>query len=140
MGKFLLTDGYVSINGVDLSDHAFSLDTPSEREQVDVSGFSAAGTREYLAGTREETITIGFLQDFGTGEVHQTLYPLYRDNTAFALEIRPTSSAVSSTNPRLAGTGKLFSYNGLSGELNARSEISAIIRSTDTAGITWQNS
>ena len=61
MAKYLLTNGKVFINGKDLSDHAFSIDTPDEREEVDVSGFSPSGTREFLPGVRDQTITIAFL-------------------------------------------------------------------------------
>ena len=50
MAKFLLTDVRVVVNGRDLSDHAVSVDTPSSKEQVDVSGFSPTGTREFLPG------------------------------------------------------------------------------------------
>ena len=50
MSKFLLNDVRVVVNSVNLSDHAFNIDTPSEKEQVDVSGFSPTGTREFLPG------------------------------------------------------------------------------------------
>ena len=40
MAKYILTDGYVEINGVDLSSYAHTLDTPQEKERVDVSGWT----------------------------------------------------------------------------------------------------
>jgi len=59
MSKYLLTNAKVTVNGVNLSNFAFSLDTPDEKEQVDVSGFNPNGTREYLPGLRDQTITVG---------------------------------------------------------------------------------
>lgn len=138
MAKFILQDGYVSVNGTDLSDHAFNVDTPAEREQIDVSGFNATGAKTFLPGTTDETVTIQFLQDFAANKVHQTLEPLYTNSTTFALIIRPTSSAVSSTNPAFQGTAALFSYNGLSGNLGDRSEITAVFKSADNlAPLAW---
>ena len=138
MAKFILQDGFVSVNGVTLSDHAFNVDTPQEREQIDVSGFNSTGAKSFLPGSTDETVTIQFLQDFASTSVHQTLEPLYRNSSTFALIIRPTSSAVSATNPAFQGTAALFSYNGLSGNLGDRSEITAVFKSADnTAPLAW---
>ena len=137
MAKTRLTDVYVSVNSVDLSDHAFSIDLPSEKERIDVSGFNSAGTKEYLAGNRDDSIVVQFLQDFSSSEVHQTLEPLYRNTTEFLIEIRPTSSAVSATNPKFSGSAYLLSYNGLSGELNSRSEITATFLPSNSTGFAW---
>lgn len=132
MAKFINQDITVSINGVDLSDHAFSVDTPAEREQIDVSGFNATGAKEFLPGASDQTVTIGFLQDFAASKVHATLEPLYRNSSTFALIIKPTSTVISATNPAFQGTAAMFSYNGLAGDLGARSEITAVFKSADT--------
>lgn len=132
MAKFINQDITVVVNGVTLSDHAFSVDISAEREQIDVSGFNSTGAKEFLPGASDETVTIGFLQDFASASVHQTLEPLYRNSSTFVLSIKPTSSSVSSTNPSFAGTAAMFSYTGLSGELGGRSEISAVFKSANT--------
>jgi hypothetical protein len=138
VAKFINQDISVTINGVDLSDHAFSVDLPAEREQIDVSGFNATGSKEFLPGASDETVTIGFLQDFAASEVHATLEPLYTNSSTFALIIKPTSGGISSTNPAFQGTAALFSYNGLSGELGSRSEITAVMKSADpVAPLAW---
>lgn len=140
MAKYLLTDGYVSINGTDLSDHAHSLDTPQEKERVDVSGFNSAATKEFLPGSKDESAIIGFLQDFAANKVHATLEPLFRLNSTFAFEIRPTSTVVSATNPRFWGTASLFQYNGLSGEISNRGEMTAELRPATSTGFAWATS
>lgn len=138
MGKYLLTKAKVLVNSVDLSNFSFSLDTPDEREQVDVSGFNAAGTREYLPGQRDQTITVGFLQGFGTGEPHRVLQPLYESGTSFVISILPDSTAgVGPGNPSFGGTATLYAYDGLNGQLNARGEITATFRPTGAAGFQW---
>jgi len=138
MAKFINQNVVVKVNGVDLSDHAFRVDTPAEREQVDVSGFNSTGAKEFLPGATEETITIGFLQDFASAKVHQTLEPLYRNSSTFSLQIWPNGSVTSATNPSLSGTAAMFAYNGLSGSLGERSEVEGVFRSADpTAPLAW---
>jgi hypothetical protein len=138
MGKYLLTKAKVMIDSTDLSRFAFSLDTPDEREQVDVSGFSATGTREYLPGTRDQTITIGFLQGFGTGEPHRILQAIYESGTTCVISILPDMTAgVGPGNPSFSGTANLYSYDGLNGQLNARGEVTATFRPATGAGFVW---
>ena len=138
MAKFILQDGYVSVSGTDLSDHAFNVDLPQEREQIDVSGFNATGAKSFLPGSTDATATVQFLQDFAANKVHATLEPLYRNSSTFALIIKPTSTVTSATNPAFQGTAALFSYNGLSGNLGDRSEITAVFKSADNlAPLRW---
>jgi hypothetical protein len=140
MAKYLLTDGYVEINGVDLSDHAHTLDTPQEKERVDVSGFNSSATKEYLPGSKEESVTIGFRQDFASSKVHQTCEPLFRNASTFGFSVRPTSGSVSATNPRFWGTASLFTYNGLAGEISGAGEVSISLSPATSTGFVWATS
>jgi hypothetical protein len=138
MGKYLLTKAKVTVAGTDLSNFAFSLDTPDEREQVDVSGFNIAGTREYLPGQRDQSIVVGFLQGFGSGEPHRVLQPLYEGGSPFLLSVLPDASAAPGVgNPSFSGTAQLYAYDGLNGQLNARGEIQATFRPATGAGFQW---
>jgi hypothetical protein len=138
MAKYLLTNGKVFINGKDLSDHSKAVDTPDEREEVDVSGFSPTGTREFLPGVRDQSITVTFLQDFGTASVHQTLEPLYRGGSTFTMYVMPNATlGTSATNPLYGGTAAMYGYNGLSGELNAAGELEVTFRPASGAGFAW---
>ena len=69
MPKFISTDWKITVAGVDLSDHCFDIQIANEKDQVDVSGFSPLGTREFLPGIQDQTVTAQFLNDFATGEV-----------------------------------------------------------------------
>lgn len=140
MAKFILTDGKTTINGVNLSDHAHNLDTPQEKDRVDVSGFNSTGTQEFLPGRKTESATIQFRQDFANSSVHQTIEPLFRNNTTFAFEILPTSGSVSATNPRFWGTASVFSYNGISGEISAVGEVSVTLLPATSTGFQWSTS
>ena len=137
MSKFLLKDVKVMVGTVDLSSHAFNVDTPGTKEQVDVSGFSTTGSREFLPGLADESIVIQFENDFAASQVHATLEPLYRNGTTTLVYVVPTSAAVSATNPAFGGQGVLFDYNGLSGALNARSETTATFKPAPGGVFQW---
>ena len=138
MSKFLLKSVKVMVAGVELTGHAFNVDTPSEKEQVDMSGFSAAGTREYLPGLEDQTLEVQFLQDFGGTQVHATLEPLYAGGSTFVVYVVPdTNASVSATNPAYGGSANLYSYNGLSGALGARAEMTATFRPAPNNRFVW---
>lgn len=138
MGKYLLTNAKVVVGTADLSDHAFGLDTPETKEQVDVSGFSPSATREFLPGIADQTLEIRFLQDFGSNSIHNTLEPLYTSGSAFVVYVQPDKTAgTSDTNPIYGGSANLYDYNGLSGELNARGEITATFKPAPGSKFSW---
>lgn len=135
MSKLVLTKVKVVVNGVTLSGHAFNVDTPQTKEQVDVSGFNS---REYVPGLEDSSLEIQFIQDFDTSKVHATLYPLYQSGTTFSIYVQPTSeSGTSATNPIYGGSAVMYEYNGLSGALNARAEVSATFRPAGGSNFTW---
>ena len=137
MAKFLLKDVKVMVGTTDLSNHAFNVDTPMTKEQVDVSGFSATGTLEYLSGAADQSIVIQFENDFAASSVHATLEPIFRTGTPTLVWVSPTSAAISATNPAFGGQGILFEYNGLSGALNARSETTATFKPATGSSFAW---
>jgi hypothetical protein len=138
LSKFLLKNVKVMVNATDLSSHAFDVDTPSVKEQVDVSGFSPTGTREYLPGMADQTITVQFENDFAATSVHATLQPLFSAGTVFLVYVVPdATAAVSATNPAYGGQATLFDYNGLSGALNARSDTTATFKPAPGSSFTW---
>lgn len=141
MSKLVLDRVKVVVNNVVFDGHAFNVDTPQEKEQVDVSGFS---TREYLPGLEDSSLVIQFLQDFGTTSsgdtkpVHNTLYPLYASGTAFGVYVLPRNDAgTAADNPAYGGTAVLYTYNGLSGALNARAELTATFRPAGGVNFAW---
>lgn len=137
MAKFINTDWKVMVNGVDLSNHAFDVQIGDEKERVDVSGFSPTGTREYLPGLAEQSVTVQFLQDFGSSSVHATIQPLYSGGSSFAFYVQPDSDAgTSATNPLYGGTASIFSYPP-SATLNERAELTVEFRPSTNSLFSW---
>lgn len=110
MKRIALKDN-VTVDSVDLSVFARSVEFSSEHDRVDVSGFSPTGTNEYLAGPTEQQVTVEFYGSYGAGEVHATLYPVHRDRDIVPFAWRPDQTAiVSATNPELRGNVQIYSY------------------------------
>jgi hypothetical protein len=112
MAKRIALKDHISVDAVDLSNFARSVEFSSEHERVDVSGFNSTGANEYLAGQTEQEVTVEFFGSYGAAEVHQTLYPIHQNREIVAFEWRPDqTAAVSATNPQLEGNVQLLTYS-----------------------------
>jgi hypothetical protein len=121
MGKIVLRDCTITINAVDLSDHVSSVEINFVKDEVETTSFSGQG-RERVAGLKDDSFVVNFQQDYATGEVDQTLFPLYNNETEFTVVVKPTAAAVSATNPSYTATCIILEYQPLSGSVGDLSE------------------
>lgn len=136
-GKYILNNAMVKVSGVDLSDHAHSLQLTDDANDVDVTAFGGNGYSQHMPGLKDATITVDFYSDFAASSVHATLQPLYTSGGTFLVEIRPDSTnPVSATNPRGSMIASLYSYSGISGNVGDASTFQATFRNAGS-GITW---
>lgn len=139
--KFVLKDAYIAVNGTVVSNLANSCQIEDSADEVDFTGFSTNGYKEIGQGLKDATISSTFFSDFsaaGTNAgINNILQPLYASGGTFLVEIRPTSSAVSSTNPRGSMIARLYSYSGISGAVGDAATFDAAFRNAGTAGLTW---
>ena len=103
MAKIVLTNASITVNSVDLSDQANSVTINYEIDSVESTAFGSTG-HTFVGGLQNISVDISFMQDFAATEVEATIFPLV--GTTTTLVIKPTSSAVSATNPSytVAGT------------------------------------
>lgn len=102
MAVLVLKDASITINSVALSDHANSVTVNYEVDSVEVTAFGSGG-HTFTGGLQNNSIDIELMQDFAAANVEATVYPLV--GTTTTVVIKPTSSAVSSTNPSYTITG-----------------------------------
>lgn len=102
MAVLVLTDASITINSVALSDHANSVTLNYEIDSVEVTAFGSTG-HKFTGGLQNNSLDIEFMQDFAASNVEATIYPLV--GTTTTVVIKPTSSAVSATNPSYTLTG-----------------------------------
>ena len=124
MAKTILTNCRVEVNGVDFSDHVSSVEVNAQKDDVDTTSFDGSG-RERKAGLQDNSFVLNFQQDFAvspSNEVDATLFPLWTNETEFTVKVRPTSSAISTSNPEFVGTCILLEYSPLNGSVGELSE------------------
>ena len=104
MAIFAATDYNVTIDATDFSDHLSSVELPVSVNELDTTDFSSSGWEERIGGLKSGTISLNFHQDFAASQVDTTLWSAL--GTSVAVVVKPTSSAVSATNPS-------FSFNAI---------------------------
>lgn len=130
MATIVLTDAFVSINGVDLSDHVKSVTLPYAAEMLDDT-VMGDDTRSSKGGLKTWSITIEFLNDWAANEVDATLFPLV--GSTFTIIVRPVNTGgVSATNPNFTGTGILESYPPLGNQVGELATTSVTVQSAGT--------
>ena len=125
MPRIVLTNAQITINAVDLSDHIASVTLSTSNDVIETTGFSSTAARTRVAGLSDNSITLEFHQDFATSNVEQTIYPLIGTNTTVV--VKPTSSAVSATNPSYTCSASVVEWQPLSGAVGELA----------TASVTW---
>lgn len=135
MAKIVLRDARIEVNGVNLSDHVSEVSVETERDEVDGTAFGAAN-KETLVGLGDATITMTVFQDFAAASVDATLWPLSTSTVPFTVKVRPTTGAISATNPEYSMSANMFGYNPISGGVGEASTTDVEFRNATQAGLT----
>lgn len=96
MSKFVATDYQITIGGTDFTSSLASVSLDIEVDEQETTPFGST-YRTRIGGLRNASATFDFHQDFATGSVDETLFAALGTNVAVI--IKPTSAAVSTTNP-----------------------------------------
>jgi hypothetical protein len=122
MPRIVLTNAFISVGGVDLSDLVASVTLSETFDVVETTAFSSTAAKTRVAGLEDNSITLEFHQDYATGEVEQTIYPLL--GTAAAVIVKPNGSSTSAFNPSYTCSAIISEWtpiNGAVGELASAS-------------------
>lgn len=109
------TDARVELNAVVLSDHVRKATLNVEAKEGDTTAMGDTW-EEFVAGLKSWAVELEFNQDFAAANVDATLFPLV-GAAAFTVKVRPTTGAVSATNPEYNGSCILTSYAPLGGSV-----------------------
>jgi hypothetical protein len=108
MAKFAATDYKVTVNGTNFSTNLNSVELSIESDDLETTAFGGEW-RTRVGGLKSGSLTLQFMQDFGSSSVDATLYPLL--NTLATVVIVPTSGTVNATNPSYTATCLVNSYS-----------------------------
>lgn len=120
MGKFVVLAAYVNISGNDLSGYGASAELTLETGEEDATTFGSGGWEEVLAGLKKGKLKVKFKADMANGALDSIMWPLF--GTVVAFEIRATSAAVGTGNPKYSGNVLVKQHVPLSGEVGKIAE------------------
>ena len=101
MAQIVLTNAYITVNNVTLSDRANSVTLTYEIDSVESTTFGSSG-HTFVGGLQNITVDVEFMQDFAAANVEATIFPLVGTQTTVI--IAPNGGAFSATNPKYTVT------------------------------------
>lgn len=120
MAIFALTDAYVAINGAAVSG-VKSVELNVEVEDLDSTAMGTAGYKSRIGGLKEGSISLTFNQDMAAAALDATIWPLL--GTVVTFEVRATSSAVGTGNPKYTGSVLISEWSPLSNSVGELAEV-----------------
>jgi len=125
MAKIVLTNAVVTVNAVDLSDAVSSITLNSSFDVVETTAFSSTAARTRVGGLADNSISLEFHQDYASGEVEATIFPLL--GTLTTVTVKPVSGATTATNPLYTVSCLVAEWTPLNGAVGELA----------TASVTW---
>jgi hypothetical protein len=112
-----LSNPVVTINAVDMTDQCTSAVLTRVIESLEATAFGQTN-RSYVGGLENSTLTVSMYNSFAVSETYATLKALV--GTQVTVKVKPTSAAVSATNPESTLTNAyLESLPIVNGQLGA---------------------
>lgn len=126
MARIVLTDASVVINGVNLSQYITSVSLSTSNDVLDTTGFGAGGARTRTAGLSDNSVTLEFNQDFATSALEASINAVGSSlvGTTTTVVVKPTSSAVSVSNPSFSFSAVVSEWQPLSGAVGELATVS----------------
>jgi hypothetical protein len=112
MATFAFIDCRLEVNSVVMSAMATSVTLKVNADELEDTAFGDT-YRSRLGGLKDWTVDIDFNADFAAAQVDATLFPLL--GTLVTIKLRPTTSAISATNPEYSGSVLITEYTPLDG-------------------------
>ena len=122
MAIFVATDFSVNINGsTALASYLTQVELKTSANDITTSSFGSTWVTR-VAGLKEGTVTLQFNQDYAASTVDATLWPLLGSQATVV--IKPTSTAVSSSNPAYTAVALVTDLTPVSGTIGDLSTFS----------------
>jgi hypothetical protein len=125
MARLVLTNAYITVNGVNLSDHIASVTLTTNRDVVETTAFSSTAARTRIGGLADNSVTLEFHQDYATSSVEATIYPLLGSTTSVV--VKPNGSTTATDNPSYTFSALVSEWTPLNGAVGELA----------TASVTW---
>jgi hypothetical protein len=125
VAHFVLSNAYLSVNGVDLSSHVRRVELTIEAATPDNTTMGSTTTQVMGGGLKNWSLNAEFLQDFAASQVDATLSNVWQQGLAVNIEVRPVNASRSATNPGYTGSAVLREYVPVSDPVGSEARATA---------------
>ena len=127
MARIVLTNAFVTINSVNLSDHIASITLTTTDDVIETTAFgSSARTR--IGGLADNSVALEFHQDYAAANVEATINGSPSlVGTVTAIVVKPNGATTAADNPS-------YSFNALVSEWTP---LNGAVGELATASVTW---
>lgn len=129
MAKFVLKDAEVIINSVDLSSwvNACTLDVNPDLPEANTMG---TFYKVRLVGLADATLSVTFTQNYDSGTVDDTLFPLIGADPFTVTAMANKTAGVGPTNPKFSFNAVLGTYQPIQGTIGETTMVNATFPSS----------
>lgn len=128
MARIVLTNAYITINSVNLSDHIKSVTLTTSDDIVETTAFgSTARTR--VAGLADNSVALEFDQDYASSSVEATINAAGSSlvGTVTTIVVKPNGATTAADNPSYSFSALISEWTPLNGAVGELA----------TASVTW---
>lgn len=127
MARLVLTNAYITINGVNLSDHIASVTLTTTDDVIETTAFGTTA-RTRIGGLADNSVALEFHQDYAASSVEATINgSTSLVGTVTAVVVKPNGSTTAADNPA-------YSFNALVSEWTP---LNGAVGELATASVTW---
>jgi hypothetical protein len=124
MARIVLTNAFVTINSVNLSDHIASITLTTTDDVIETTAFGTSA-RTRVGGLADNSVAFEFHQDYAASSVEATIYPLV--GTTTTIVVKPNGATTAADNPAYSFTCLVAEWTPLNGAVGELA----------TASVTW---
>jgi hypothetical protein len=124
MARIVLTNAFVTINSVNLSDHIASITLTTTDDVIETTAFGTTA-RTRVGGLADNSVALEFHQDYAAANVEATIYPLI--GTTTAVVVKPNGATTAADNPAYSFSALVAEWTPLNGAVGELA----------TASVTW---
>jgi IMP cyclohydrolase len=127
MARLILTNAYITINGVNLSDHIASITLTTTDDVIETTAFGTTA-RTRIGGLADNSVALEFHQDYAASSVEATINGSPSlVGTVTALVVKPNGATTAADNPS-------YTFNALIAEWTP---LNGAVGELATASVTW---
>jgi hypothetical protein len=127
MARLVLTNAFVTINGVNLSDHIASITLTTTDDVIETTAFGTTA-RTRIGGLADNSVALEFHQDYAAANVEATINgsPSLVGTTT-AVVVKPNGATTGADNPAYSFSALVSEWTPLNGAVGELA----------TASVTW---